>query len=74
MKRDRVIAYVQIERDTPLPLYAPVHILDDPPPFPQLRKYLMHGLFFNQETEKNIRISHSLKYKHSKTKKLFTEK
>ena len=34
---------------TPLPLYAPVHILDDPPPFPQLRTYLMHGLFLDQK-------------------------
>ena len=32
---------------TPLSLYAPVHILDFPPPFP-LRTYLMDGLFLNQ--------------------------
>ena len=56
-----------------LPLYAPVHILDDPSPFPQLRVYLMNGLFLNQITYKNIRISYSLKYKHSK-KKFFTKK
>ena len=47
MKRDSVSAYVHMRRDTPLPLYAPVHILDDPPPFPQLRTYLMDGLFLN---------------------------
>ena len=35
--------------DTPLPLYAPVHILGDPPPFLQLRTYLMGGLFLNQK-------------------------
>ena len=55
-------------RDTPLPLYAP-----DPPPFPQLHMYLMDGLFLNEKTNKNIRISYSLKYKHSK-KKFFTKK
>ena len=54
-----------MRRDTPLPLYAPVHILDDPPPFLQLRTYLMDGLFLNQKTNNNIRISYSLKYKHS---------
>ena len=49
------------------------NLLDEPPPFSQLRTYLMDGLFFNQKTNKNIRISYSLKYKHSK-KKLFTKK
>ena len=29
----------------PFPLYAPVHILDDPPPFPQLGTYLMDTYF-----------------------------
>ena len=72
MKRD-ISAYVHIRRDTPLPLYAPVHILDDPPPFPLLRKYLMDGLFLNQKTNKNIRLSYSLKYKQSK-KNFFTKK
>ena len=41
----------------PLPLYAPVHILD--------------GLFLNQKTNNNIRISYSLKYKHSEKNKFF---
>ena len=36
------------------------------PPFPQLRTYLIDGLFLNQKTNKKIRISYSLKYKHSK--------
>ena len=36
------------------------------PPFPQLRTYLMDGLFLNQKTNNNIPISYSLKYKHSK--------
>ena len=62
--------YLMTNFSTPLLLYAPVHILDDPPPFPQLRVYLMDGVFLNQKTNKNIRISYSLKYKHSK-KKLF---
>ena len=30
MKRDSVSAYVHMRRDTSLPLYAPVHILDNP--------------------------------------------
>ena len=55
MKRDSVSAYVHMRRDTPLSLYAPVHILSDPPLFPQLRTYLMGGLFLNQKTNKNIR-------------------
>ena len=37
MKRDSVSAYVHMKRDTHLPLYEPVHILDDHPSFPQLR-------------------------------------
>ena len=71
MKRDSVSAYVHMKHDTPPPLHASVNILDEPPPFPQLRTYLMDGLFFNQKTNKNIRISYSLKYKHSK--KIFTK-
>ena len=62
MKRDSVSAHAHTGRDTPLPLYALVHILDDPPSFPKLRKYLMDGQFLNQKTNKNIRISYSLKY------------
>ena len=34
MKRDSVSAYVHMMRDTPLPLYAPVHILNDLPSIP----------------------------------------
>ena len=63
-----------MRRDTPLPLYAPVHILDDPPPFLQLRTYLMDGLFLNQKTNNNIRISYSLKYNHSKKEYILYEK
>ena len=72
MKRD-VSAYVHMKRDTPLPLYASVNILDYPSPFSYLHTYLIYGLFLNQKTSKNIRISYSLKYKHSK-KKFFTKK
>ena len=32
MKGDSVSAYVHRRRNTPLPLYAPVNILDDPSP------------------------------------------
>ena len=56
-----VSVYVHMRRDTSFPLYAPGHILDDPPSFPQLLKYLMDGLPLNQKTNKNIRISYSLK-------------
>ena len=59
--------------DTPLPLYAPVHILDDPLPSLQLRTCLMDGLFLKQKTN-NIRISYSLKYKHSKKIYILYEK
>ena len=60
--------------DTPLPLYASVHILDDSLPSFQLRTYLMDGLFLNQKTNNNIRISYSLKYKHSKKEYILYEK
>ena len=49
MKRDSVSAYEHMSRDTLLPLYGPVNILDDPSPFPQLCTYLMDGLFLNQK-------------------------
>ena len=60
---------------TILLLWAPVHILDKPPLFPQLQTDLMDGLFLNQKTNKNIniRMSYSMKYKHSK-KKFFSKK
>ena len=63
MKRDSVSAYVQMRRDKPLPLYAPVHILDDRP-LHSPSKYLM-AYFLTKKANKNIRISYSLKYKHS---------
>ena len=57
-----VSAYVHMRCDTPLPLYAPAHILHDlPPPFPQLRTYSMDKVFLDQKTNKNMRISYSLK-------------
>ena len=68
-----VRTYLMTDFSNPLSQYAPVHILDDPPPFLQLRTYLMDGLFLNQKTNKKIRISYSLKYKHSK-KNFFTKK
>ena len=34
MKRDSVTAFVHMTCDTPLPVYASLNILDDPPPFP----------------------------------------
>ena len=78
MKRDvknikSVSAYADMKRDTPIPLYVSLCILDDPLPFSWLRTYFMNSLFLNQKTNKNIRILYSLKYKHSK-KNLFTKK
>ena len=34
MKRNRVSAYVHMKRDTPLPMYVSVNILDEPTTFP----------------------------------------
>ena len=62
-----------MSRDTPLPLYAPVHILDEPPPYLQLRTYYMDSLFLNQKAN-NIRLSYWLKYKHSKKEYILCEK
>ena len=45
--------YVSYDRFfNPLHQYAPVHILDDPLPFPQLLTYLMDSLF---STKKQLR-------------------
>ena len=64
--------YVSYDRffNSPLP-YAPLHILYDSPPFPQLRSYLMDSLFLNQNRKSNIGILYSPKYKHSKKKNFF---
>ena len=70
MKRDSVKAYVHVRRDTALPLYAAVRILDYPH---QLRRYFINGPFLNQKTYKDIQISYSLKYKFRK-KNFFYEK
>ena len=56
MKRDHVSAYIHMRRGTPLPLYAPVHILDDPLSLPPLHKYLMDGLPLNQKATFEYRI------------------
>ena len=64
MKRDGVITYVHMKGDTSLPLYTSVNILDQPLSI-HLVTYI-DDLFLNQNTNKNIRISYSLKYKHSK--------
>ena len=74
MQKDIVSAYIHMRRDTPLPVYPPVHIFDDLPLFPQLRTYLIDGLFLNEKTNNNIRTSYSLKYKHSKKKLILYEK
>ena len=54
------------------PLYAPVHIFNDPS-IPPVRTYLMDGLFLNQNSNNTIRVSYSLKYKHSEKKWILQE-
>ena len=53
-----------MRRDTPLSLFAPVHVFDDPIHSSSCLSTL------NQKTNKNIRILYSLKYKYSKKKSL----
>ena len=66
--------YLSYDRSFNLrPLYAPVHIFDDPPPFHSPVVYLIDGLFLNQKTNNNIRISYSLNYKHSKKEYILYE-
>ena len=63
MKRDSVSAYVHMNCDTHLALYESVKILDDPSI--SLVTYIRNGW-----TNQSIRISYSLKYKHSKKNSL----
>ena len=70
MTKDSASAYLHMGRDTPLPLYVPVHILNDPSPFPQVAYVLIRWPISQQKTNTNIRISYSLKYKHSKQNSL----
>ena len=63
-----------MRRDASATQYATVHILGDPPPFLQLRMFLIDGLFLTQKASNNIRISYSLKYKHSKKEYILYEK
>ena len=49
---ESVSAHVHIRRDTTLPQYAPLQILDETNVLPQLRRYLMDGLF---STKKQIK-------------------
>ena len=46
-----VRSYLMTDLSTPLPLCALVPIFDDLPTFPQLRTYLMDGLFLNQKNK-----------------------
>ena len=66
-----VHTYFMTYFSTPLSLYAPANILDDPPSIPPVAYVLNDGLFLNQKTNNNIPISSSLKYKHSKKKYFF---
>ena len=55
MKRDSVSAYVHIRCDTPLPLYVPVHILNQarPRPHSPSRVRTLWMVYFS--TKKQIR-------------------
>ena len=65
MKQDNVSVYVHVRRVIPLPSVRSCTHFGWPSSSPhQLRTYLTDGLFLNQKTYKDIRISHSLKYKH----------
>ena len=68
MTRESVSTYVHMK--FVLPLYVSGNILDDPTPFASLRIYLMDHLFLNKKTNRNIRISYSLKH----SKKILYEK
>ena len=58
-----VRTYLTTDFSTPLSMCTPAYILDVTPPFPQLRTYLMDGLFLNRKINNNIRILCSLKKK-----------
>ena len=66
-------AHVYMRRNIPFLLYAPVKILDEPPSISPVA-YIPNGWPVSQpKINKNIRISYSLKYEHSK-KTFFTNK
>ena len=52
MKRDSVSVYVRMRCDSPLPLYAPVHILDDPLPSISPVAYVPNGWPVSQPKNK----------------------
>ena len=45
-----------MRRDTPVPLYPPIHILDDPSSFPELHGYLIDGLPLNQKKKEQSNV------------------
>ena len=51
MKRDNVSAYVHMKRDTHLPLYASVNILDDPRSI-SLVTHILNGWPISQSKDK----------------------
>ena len=58
---------------TPLPLYVPVHNFDNSLSIPPVA-YVLNGWPISQpKINNNIRISYSLKYKHSKKKKILQD-
>ena len=64
-----VNTFLMTDFSTPLPLYAPVHILDDSPSIPPV-VHVLNGWPISQP-KNNIQISYSLKYKHLKKNKFF---
>ena len=65
MKKDRVSAYVHKMRNTPSTCTQLYAFWMTPFIFPRVA-YLIDGPFLNQKHKKDIRISYSLKHKHSK--------
>ena len=66
-----VRTYLMTNFSTFLPLSAPLHILDDPLHSPSCVCTQWMAYFSTKKTNNYIRVSHSLKYKHSKKNKFF---
>ena len=71
MKRDSVSAYVHMRCDTPFPLYAAVHILDDPLHSPSYVHTLWMAYF---STKKQIKTSEYCIHRNINIRKKNTKK
>ena len=75
MKIDSASAYLHLRRYTPLPLYAPIHILDDPP-FPSIPSvaYVLNGWPISQPKDKSEHSNIVFPEIYTFEKKFFTKK